>query len=44
LGVPFELRLAAALQISAALAGLEGFFALRAFGETLARYDPLPER
>jgi len=25
------------------LAAGEGFFALRAFGETLARYDPLPE-
>lgn len=27
----------------ASLAALEGFFALRAFGETLARYDPLPD-
>ena len=26
------------------LAVVIGFFALRAFGETLARYDPLPER
>jgi hypothetical protein len=31
-----------ALAIAAALALVEGFFALRAFGETLARYDPLP--
>lgn len=44
LGLPFELRLAAAAQTSAVLAAIEGFFALRAFGETLARYDPLPER
>lgn len=26
-----------------ALAAIVGFFALRAFGETLARYDPLPD-
>ncbi len=26
-----------------AFAAAEGFFALRAFGETLARYDPLPD-
>jgi hypothetical protein len=32
-----------ALDAAAALAFVEGFFALRAFGETLARYDPLPE-
>ncbi len=31
-----------ALAADAALAAVEGFFALRAFGETLARYDPLP--
>jgi hypothetical protein len=43
LGLPFELRLHAALPLSAGLALVEGFFALRAFGETLARYDPLPE-
>ncbi len=42
LGAPFEFRLAHALALSLALAALEGFFALRAFGETLARYDPLP--
>jgi hypothetical protein len=31
-----------AMPIAAALAVVVGFFALRAFGETLARYDPLP--
>ncbi len=31
------------LRVVVALALVEGFFALRAFGETLARYDPLPE-
>ena len=31
-----------ALRIVAALAVLVGYIALRAFGETLARYDPLP--
>lgn len=31
-----------AIAIVAALALFIGFFALRAFGETLARYDPLP--
>ncbi len=31
-----------AIAIVGALALLIGFFALRAFGETLARYDPLP--
>ncbi|MBD5604593.1 MAG: hypothetical protein IAI48_05825 [Candidatus Eremiobacteraeota bacterium] len=30
------------LAFAAALAFVEGFFALRAFGETLARYDPVP--
>ncbi|MBD5633352.1 MAG: hypothetical protein IAI49_02635, partial [Candidatus Eremiobacteraeota bacterium] len=30
-----------ALPAAAALALVEGFFALRAFGETLARYDPI---
>jgi len=40
---------AAALQperattIAFAIAIVVGFFALRAFGETLARYDPLPD-
>jgi len=43
LGLPFELRLPHPLAQCAALAALEAFFALRAFGETLARYDPLPE-
>jgi len=32
-----------AARIAAAVAIVIGFFALRAFGETLARYDPLPE-
>lgn len=31
-----------AIAVVGALALLVGFFALRAFGETLARYDPLP--
>jgi len=43
LGLPFELRSPHPLALCAALAALEGFFALRAFGETLARYDPLPD-
>ncbi len=43
LGLPFESRWPHALALSAGLAVIEGFFALRAFGETLARYDPLPE-
>ena len=30
------------LAIAIGLALVEGFFALRAFGETLARYDPIP--
>jgi hypothetical protein len=30
------------LEIALTLAVVEGFFALRAFGETLARYDPIP--
>ncbi len=30
------------LALAATLALVEGFFALRAFGETLARYDPIP--
>ncbi|GAC1300903.1 MAG: hypothetical protein NVSMB19_08240 [Vulcanimicrobiaceae bacterium] len=30
-------------RVTLALAVAEGFFALRAFGETLARYDPLPD-
>jgi hypothetical protein len=29
------------LEIALAVAFVEGFFALRAFGETLARYDPV---
>ena len=29
------------LEIALTLAVIEGFFALRAFGETLARYDPV---
>jgi len=28
--------------LAAALAAIDSFFAIRAFGETLARYDPLP--
>jgi hypothetical protein len=43
LGLPFELWTPHPVAICAALAALEGFLALRAFGETLARYDPLPE-
>ncbi len=43
LGLPFEFRLEHAAAVSAALAAAEAFLALRAFGETLARYDPLPE-
>ncbi len=42
IGAPFEFRIAHALAASAALALVLGFAALRAFGETLARYDPLP--
>jgi hypothetical protein len=43
LGLPFEFHVPRALTLCAALAAVEGFLALRAFGETLARYDPLPE-
>lgn len=40
---PFIVPLQAPLAVSLALAALLGFVALRAFGETLARYDPLPQ-
>lgn len=43
LWLPGALYAGHGLELTAALAALEGFFALRAFGETLARYDPLPE-
>jgi hypothetical protein len=40
--LPFVLQADYGLALSAALAAIAAFFALRAFGETLARYDPLP--
>jgi len=43
LALPYIFRLDHATALVAFLALVEGFFALRAFGETLARYDPLPE-
>jgi hypothetical protein len=43
LALPFEFHAPRPLALCAALALAEGFLALRAFGETLARYDPLPE-
>lgn len=43
LTLPYTLGLAHATALVLFLAFVEGFFALRAFGETLARYDPLPD-
>jgi len=43
LALPAAFGLPHALEIVTVLAFALGFFALRAFGETLARYDPLPD-
>jgi hypothetical protein len=40
--VPWVLHLEHGFTIGVALATIIGFFAIRAFGETLARYDPVP--
>jgi hypothetical protein len=40
--LPYVLRPAHETWYALALTAVIGFFALRAFGETLARYDPLP--
>jgi preprotein translocase subunit SecG len=40
--VPWLLHARHGALLGASLAAIAGFFALRAFGETLARYDPLP--
>ena len=42
-GLPYLLHDGGDLAWSGAIAAAIGFLALRAFGETLARYDPLPE-
>jgi hypothetical protein len=42
LAVPPLVRLPDAVAVSLGLAAIVAFMALRAFGETLARYDPLP--
>ncbi len=39
---PFIVPLPASLAVSLLVAAILGFVALRGFGETLARYDPLP--
>lgn len=42
IALPVIARVPAAAAVSTALAVILGYAALRAFGETLARYDPLP--